>query len=181
MPSDISWPRSSLPLPTPPWDSGSNICINVPEYNSSGQERLGIWSLCLLCLRGAGAMQCSTRTHYNPGTSASALCILSLFICKRKVRHLLHRGFIEIECDIIFANSASNMRYLKEVDRIMHSSLRVSKRVEDPNKDGVWVGSFRVGQTQLSIWQDWACVVNNWKVYLIETLAKVELGSWDKE
>lgn len=48
MPSYISWPHSSLALPTPPWESGSNICINVPEYNLSGHERLGIWSLCLL-------------------------------------------------------------------------------------------------------------------------------------
>ena len=69
-------------------------------------------------------------TYCDPGTSSSALYSLSLFICKR-------RGFIEIKCDIIFANSASNMRYLKDVGRMMHSSLGVSKKVEDLNEDKV--------------------------------------------
>ena len=46
-------------------------------------------------------------------------------------------GFIEIKCDIMFGNSVSNMRYLKDVGRMIHLSLRVSKRVEDPNEDSV--------------------------------------------
>lgn len=38
--------------------------------------------------------------------------------------------FIEIKYNIIFANSGSNMRYLKDVGRKMHLNLGVSKKLK---------------------------------------------------
>ena len=45
--------------------------------------------------------------------------------------HLAHEVFVKIQCDNVFENSVSNMRYLKNVVSMMQVSLGVSKKVED--------------------------------------------------